>query len=179
LGDDDVAYMDMEFSKDEVGKALSSAKSGSALGPSGQTIALYKYIFLEIPSIFCRAMNELAFVPGLIQSPPFAWLGERRIVFIPKSGKEGNRISNLRPLSLLETLYKIKTRILNERMAGIMEEVLYLNQHGFCRSRSIQTATVPILEAVHDAEKNGRSLQLLSIDLKVAFDTISPQVMKS
>jgi hypothetical protein len=33
------------------------------------------------------------------------------------------------------------------------------------------------LEAVHDAEKNGRSLQLLSIDLKAAFDTISPQVI--
>ncbi len=107
------------------------------------------------------------------------WLGERRIVFIPKSGKEGNRISNLRPLSLLETLYKIKTKILSERMAGIMEKVLYPNQHGFCRNRSIQTATVLILEAVHDAEKNGRSLQLLSIDLKAAFDTISPQVMKS
>jgi hypothetical protein len=36
---------------------------------------------------------------------------------------------------------------------------------------------VPILEAVHDAEKNGRPLQLLSIDLKAAFDTISPQVI--
>jgi hypothetical protein len=72
--------------------------------------------------------------------------------------------------------YKIKTRILNERMAGIMEKVLYPNQHGFCRNRSIQTATVPILEAVNDAEKNYRSLQLLSIDLKAAFDAISPQV---
>jgi hypothetical protein len=177
LEDDDTLHMDIEFSKDEVGKALSSAKSDSAPGPSGQTIALYKYIFLEIPTIFCRAINELAFVPGLVQSPPFAWLGERRIVFIPKPGKEGNRIANLRPLSLLETLYKIKTRILNERMAGIMEKILYPDQHGFCRNRSIQTATVPILEAVHDAEKSGRPLQLLSVDLKSAFDTISPQVI--
>jgi hypothetical protein len=59
------------------------------------------------------------------------WLRERRMVFIPKPEKEGNRISNLRPLFLLGILYKIKTRILNERMAGIMEKVLYPNQHGF------------------------------------------------
>ncbi len=58
-----------------------------------------------------------------------------------------------------------------------MEKVLYPNQHGFCRNRTIQTATVPILEAVHDAGKNGRPLKLLSIDLKAAFDTISPQVL--
>jgi hypothetical protein len=33
------------------------------------------------------------------------------------------------------------------------------------------------LEAVHDAEKTGRPLQILSIDLKTAFDTITPQAI--
>jgi hypothetical protein len=177
LEEDEIMHMDKEFSRDEIKHAISSAKAGSAPGPSGQTIALYKYIFSEIPTIFCNAINELAFVPGLIHSPPFAWLRERKIVFIPKPGKEGNRVSNLRPLSLLESMYKIKTRILNERMAGIMERILYPHQHGFCRNRSIQTATVPVLEAIYDAEKHGRPLQLLSIDLKSAFDTISPQTI--
>ncbi len=64
-----------------------------------------------------------------------------------------------------------------------MEKVLYTDQHGFCRNRSIQTATIPktatipILEAVNDAEMAGRPLQLLSIDFKAAFDTISPHVV--
>ncbi len=62
-------------------------------------------------------------------------------------------------------------------MAGTMEKVLYADQHGFCRNRSIQTATIPILEAVNDAEMAGIPLQLLSIDLKAAFDTISPHVI--
>jgi hypothetical protein len=177
LGEADSMHMDNEFTKEEIRHAITSAKAGSAPGPSGQTIALYKYIFSEIPTIFSRAINELAFVPGLVHSPPFSWLMERKIVFIPKPGREGNRVSDLRPLSLLETMYKIKTRILNERMAGIMEEILYPNQHGFCRNRSIQTATVPILEAIHDAEKHGKPLQLLSVDLKAAFDTISPQTI--
>ncbi len=94
-----------------------------------------------------------------------------------KARQGRDTISNLRPLSLLETMYKIKTRILIKRMAGVMELILYKDQHGFCRNRSIQTASLPILEAIHDAERTGRSLQLLSIDLKAAFDTITPQII--
>jgi hypothetical protein len=45
LGEDDSSHMDEEFSKEEIRLAVSSAKAGSAPGPSGQTIALYKYIF--------------------------------------------------------------------------------------------------------------------------------------
>ena len=177
LAEEDHIGLDVEFSKEEVKKAISSAKASTAPGPSGQTIAIFKYLYAEIPNILTRALNELTFVPRLIDAPAFAWLKERRIVFIPKPGKAGDRVSGLRPLSLLETLYKIKTRILTERMAGTMEKVLYADQHGFCRNRSIQTATIPILEAVNDAEMAGRPLQLLSIDLKAAFDTISPHVI--
>jgi hypothetical protein len=67
---------------------------------------------------------------GLFDAP--AWLKKRkkRIVFIPKPGKAGDRVSGLRPLSLIETLYKIKTIIITERMAGIKETVLYSDQRG-------------------------------------------------
>jgi hypothetical protein len=94
------------------------------------------YLYAEIPNILTRALNELTFVPRLIDAPAFAWLKERRIIFIPKPEKAGDRVSGLRPLSLLETLYQIKTRILTERMAGTMEKVLYADQHGFFRNRS-------------------------------------------
>ncbi len=87
MGEDETAHMDSEFTREEIKHAISSAKADSAPGPSGQTIAIYKYIFIEIPSIFSKALNELAFVPGLIHSPAFAWLKECKIVFIPKPGK--------------------------------------------------------------------------------------------
>ncbi len=93
LEDNDIFHMDTEFSKDEVGKALSSAKSDSASGPSGQTIALYKYIFLEIPTIFCKAVNELTFVPGLIQSPPLCLAGGEENSLHPQARKGGKQDS--------------------------------------------------------------------------------------
>ena len=61
----------------------------------------------------------------------FGWLEERKVVNIPKPGKVPDRVGNLRPLSLLETLYKILTRILMGKMAGTLDEVLHPDQHGF------------------------------------------------
>jgi hypothetical protein len=68
-----------EFSVKEVKKAISSAKASSAPGPTGETIALYKYIFSIIPQTLTKALNQITFVPGLIESPTFVWLKERRI----------------------------------------------------------------------------------------------------
>jgi hypothetical protein len=119
-------------------------------------------------------INQLIVIPGIIKSGAFAWLLGRKVVFIPKPGKVPDRVQNLRPLSLLEFMYKILTRILAGRMAGTLDSVLYTQQHGFRACRGCQTALLPVLEAVWDAESSERPLQLLSIDVKAAFDTIDP-----
>jgi hypothetical protein len=63
-----------------------------------------------IPNTFVRALNEMAFVPGLINSLAFMWLKDRKEVYISKPGKTPERVGNLRPLSLLESLYKIQNK---------------------------------------------------------------------
>ncbi len=70
LAEEDHMGLDVEFSKEEVKKAISSAKASTAPGPSGQTI--FKYLYAEIPNILTRALNELTFVPRLIDAPAFA-----------------------------------------------------------------------------------------------------------
>jgi hypothetical protein len=65
-------------------------------------------------------------------------LRERRIVFLPKSDRDGNSILNLRPLSLLKSIYKRKTQISTERIAGTMERILFADQYVFCRKHKIQ-----------------------------------------
>ena len=160
--------LDQEFTYQDVKKALGNSK-GTAPGPTGQTASLY--------NTFVKALNELAFVPGLVNSPAFMWLKDRKVVYIPKPGKTPDRVGNLRPLSLLESLYKVQTRILSDRLSGVMDEISYPDQHGFRRGLGIQTASLPVLEAVRDAELHGTPMQILSVDLKSAFDTISPQLI--
>jgi hypothetical protein len=123
--------LDQEFTYQDIKKALGNSK-GTAPGPTGQTAYLYKYIISMIPNTFVKALNELAFVPGL-NLPAFMWPMDRKVVYIPKPGKTPDRVGNNRLLSLLESLYKIQTRVLSDRLLGVMDEISYPYQHGFRR----------------------------------------------
>jgi hypothetical protein len=89
------------------------------------------------------------------------WLKDRKVVYIPKPGKTPDRVGNLRPLSLLESLYKIQTRVLSDRLSGVMDEISYPDQHCFRRGLGIQTPSLPVLEMVRDAELHDTPMQIL------------------
>ncbi len=100
-----------EISSSEIEEAINEAKEVSAPGPSGQTITLYKLLYQEIPSIFTAALNQLVFNRELVNSPPFQWIKHRKVVYIPKKPSPIDP-GDFQPLSMLEVLYKIPSRIL-------------------------------------------------------------------
>jgi hypothetical protein len=55
-----------EFSQEEIGDALKEAKEYSAPGLSGQIISFYKLLFMMVPNLMTEAINQMVFVPGLI-----------------------------------------------------------------------------------------------------------------
>jgi hypothetical protein len=46
------------------------------------------------------------------------------------------------------------------------------------RNRSCQSAVLPVLEALGEAERQGKAMQLIALDLSAAFDTVKPEVIK-
>ncbi|MBM3939214.1 MAG: hypothetical protein FJ333_11265, partial [Sphingomonadales bacterium] len=44
--------------------------------------------------------------------------------------------------------------------------------------KSIQTCSLQVMEAIQDAEKRGTPLQIISVDIQVAFNAISPEVIR-
>ena len=106
------------------------------------------FIFNLVPRTFTKMINELAFYTGLSDSSAFQWLKHRHICYIPKPRKDPTQISNLRPLSLLECLYKTVTRIFSFRLLSVQKSAISENQHGFCSSRSCHSAIFPILSSL-------------------------------
>ncbi len=66
---------------------------------------------------------------------------------------------------MLESLYKVITRVLSNRIMRCVDQVVSKNQHGFVPSRQTQNCSLPILEAIQEANRTGKPLQILSIDI--------------
>jgi hypothetical protein len=110
LDDDQQAMLEEEFTTQEVKTAISEANEVSASGPSGQTISFFKLLFMSIPAVMTAALNQLVFVPELLNDQDFRWIRHRKVVYIPKIPKPTSP-GDYRPLSMLEVLYKIPSRI--------------------------------------------------------------------
>ena len=85
--------LDKEFSTDEVKEVLTQAAGKSAPGPSGQSVGIFKYIFLEILLTMTVALNELTFVPRFMKSPCFAWIKKGTLHMYPKSVKSQTELT--------------------------------------------------------------------------------------
>jgi hypothetical protein len=67
---------------------------------------------MAIPNIMIAALNQLVFVPGLLDATDFYCIQHRKVVYIPKVAQPATS-SDYHPLSMLEVLYNIISRILS------------------------------------------------------------------
>jgi len=161
---------------EEVVQALQEATEVSAPGPSGQTLTYFKLLFMEIPVLFTKALNQLAFVPGLVTSSQFQWIKKRKVIYIPKKTNPQTP-ADYRPLSLLEVLYKIPSRILSKRINKVLPTIIGPYQHGFMQNKGIQEPSIIMTHLIQDACLYNKSLQLISFDIEKAFDRVSHTVI--
>ena len=100
-------------------------------------------------------------------------LPEGLIVFLPKKGKDKKIIKNLRPLTLLNTLYKIASGILAERIKSVLPSIISNNQYGFMAGKQVADIIELTREVIEDAKTNNKNLSIFAIDFSGAFDNVS------
>ncbi len=95
-----------------------------------------------------------------------------RIVLIPKDGSPANP-ANYRPISLLQTLYKIFTKIITNRLSRVANQYILTNsQLGFCTGMSAQAALRVMVDIIEDSNRWNSKLHVAFIDFKKAFDLV-------
>ena len=122
------------------------------------------------------AINQLAFSPSLADIPELSWIRTRKIVYIPKKPMPKTP-SDYRPLSMLEVLYKIPSRIMARRLNNVLQTIIGPHQHGFMAGRSIQEPILMATAAMQEAVKENKELQLLSFDIEKAFNKTGHKVI--
>jgi exonuclease III len=155
----------------ELDNAVSSLCSSSAGGPDGLSVKFVKKYW----SVFRHPLTEYASFcinkGGLSQS-----FATASIKLIPKKGDTGN-IKNWRPISLLNVLYKVMSKALNNRLKKVSGKLITRSQKGFVDKRYIQECLINIIETINYGNQNNIQSFCLALDQKKAFDSVSHQFM--
>jgi len=104
------------------------------------------------------------------------------IVCIAKNARPHTSL-DYRPITLLNTDYKILARLIADRVRPILSEMLHPSQYCGVPGNTIFDAVATVRDAIAYAEKTRSPLCVVTLDFKPAFDRIShayfPTVLRS
>ena len=155
-----------QFSLAEFDAALSSSKHNKQPGPDNITTELFSWMntrnriwFLNLINLWWenqRAPEDLFFA---------------RVVPIYKKG-DTDEPSNYRPISLLNSFYKLYMILIRRRLQMVLEDTLTKTQYGFRPSRSTSHALFLTRRVQDIAEQQGSNLIITFLDWEKAFDKV-------
>eukprot|EP00924_Labyrinthula_sp_SR-Ha-C_P002613 augustus_masked-scaffold_13-processed-gene-1.0-mRNA-1 protein AED:1.00 eAED:1.00 QI:0/-1/0/0/-1/1/1/0/1019 len=160
---------------DEIKECIKTLKNNKAPGPDNLRNEVLKHV--EIVQKHAVREIQSFFRLDAFKSRKMRKICRGQIVYLYKQKGSKNDPSNYRPISLLNSHFKLLTKIINNRITPILNKVL-VYQAGFRNSRS----TMQKIEAVHtiikETLKRKIYLRILFIDFAKAFDSISHKFMK-
>jgi len=132
LNETDKDYCENKITVDECSKALKELSNGKSPGSDGFTTEFYKFFWINIKDIVYNSFIY-AYENGVLS------IEQRRAVLtlLPKIGKDHRYLKNWRPLSLLNTDYKILAKVLASRMQRVIKTLVKDDQVAYIKGRYI------------------------------------------
>jgi hypothetical protein len=172
LSENERLRLDGPISEFELESALEGVNLKSAAGIDGINTAFIKRYWYIFKAPLLKYAAKVFEKKTLTQSFKTAI-----IKLIPKKG-DSMSIKKLRPISLLSCMYKILSRVVNNRLKSVINRFTSRAQKGFTNHRYIQEVLINVCEKISYCNGNNIGGALLSVDQSQAFDTISHKYME-
>eukprot|EP00253_Pinus_taeda_P002898 PITA_02898 len=117
--------------EDELLSEMKASNKDRSPGPDGWSIEFFIHFYDLFKGDLLRTV-EASRMSGNIHSS----LSSTFIALIPKK-KETASLHDFRPISLCNTLYKIISKIIAERLKPVLNQFITCNQHAFLKDRNI------------------------------------------
>lgn len=155
-------------SNDEIKQAVFSLNNDSAPGPDGFGSCFYQIYWDIVKEDVIKAVLQF-FNTGWIL-PNF---NANTLILIPKT-QNADSMDQFRPIAMANFKFKIISKILADRLAQIMPNIVSQEQRGFIQGRNIKDCVCLASEAINmlDQKSFGGNLAF-KVDISKAFDTLN------
>ena len=158
---------DIDITLKECSKSLSELPNNKSPGSDGFTTEFYKFFWADIGQCVLDSFNYSLINGELSQE-------QRRgvLTLLPKPHKDLRELKNWRPISLLNTDYKMLTKLLANRLQEVIPSIVSEDQAGYIKSRYIGENVRTILDIIEYTSLMHNPGLMVFLDFEKAFDTV-------
>ncbi|GJU75281.1 RNA-directed DNA polymerase, eukaryota, reverse transcriptase zinc-binding domain protein [Tanacetum coccineum] len=172
LTPEEIEYMVIEVTDEEIKSALFEIDSSKAAGPD-YSACFYKKAWQIVRKEICLEVSEFFRTRRIFEE-----INATLIALVPKIDTP-NVVSDFRPIACCNVLYKIISKILTDRIKSGLNKIVSLNQSAFIPGRHIQDNILIAQELLRGYNRKfGAKRCAMKIDLQKAYDTINWEFLK-
>ena len=126
-------------------------KNQKSPGSDGITVEFYKLFWNDVKEFYINSINY-SFQTGSLTD-----LQKQSIItLLPKQNKDITSLENWRPISLLNVDYKIATKVIANRVKGVISSMVHNSQTGSIKGRYIGENIRLLFEIIDNAEDENK-----------------------
>ena len=164
VSDEAYELLNSMISAEEVSDAVLDLKNNKCPGPDGIPIDFYKVFWKYLRNNLIQVIEYNYNTKSMHKSASQGVLN-----LIPKKNKDSRILKNLRPITLLNTDYKIIEKVLVNRIIPELANIIHQDQKGFLPNRRIAHNIRKIFDVISQIDKDDPAI-ILQIDFQKAFD---------
>nr|GEX20716.1 RNA-directed DNA polymerase, eukaryota [Tanacetum cinerariifolium] len=160
------ADLEMGVSRDEIRLAMWDCGENNSPGLDGFTSEFFRKYWECIGPDFCAAVKHF-FENGSFSK----CCNSSFIALIPKV-TDAKFVNDYQPISLIGSVYKVVTKIMANRLALVITDIVSDSQSAFVAKRQILDGPFILNEVLHWCKRKNKKVMFFKVDFAKAYDSV-------
>ncbi|KAJ0471319.1 putative RNA-directed DNA polymerase [Helianthus annuus] len=167
ISDNEASMLEQPFSVEEIKAAVWDCDGDRAPGPDGFNFKFIKRCWSSLREDLVKLFNKF-YETGTLNS----CCTSSFIALIPKV-KDPVSPANFRPISLIGVINKVISKVLVNRLKGVVGKLISEQQSAFLAGRNIMDGPLVLNEVLSWLKKSKRSGMYFKVDISKAYDSVN------
>lgn len=172
LNENDKNLLEGEITEIECENVIGTLKINKSPGCDGISAEFYKAFWPNIKTLLLDSLNE-AYHTGELSPTQ-----KRSVLSLIYKKNDKTLLTNWRPISLLNTDYKILAHVLANRLKKVIAKLIKTDQNGYIKGRNISYNIRLIQDVIDHLESDNIEGAIVFLDFQKAFDTVDHKFLQ-